>query len=134
MFALFLLFFVEFHPRLEEGAKTSLESGGLCSVDLDSDRYIRSVRDQCNDGSTYCWMGCNSNPPHCNDDNAVCYDAVAGEECDPDSPDHNTNCVVTCPFECPEPNGYFADPEFCCTFYDCSNSIPTRMEGGIVHI
>ena len=23
---------------------------------------------------------------------------------------------------------YFADPEFCCTFYDCSNSIPTRME------
>jgi len=114
--------------RLEEGAKTSLESGGLCSVDLDSERYIRSVRDQCNDGTTYCWMGCNSNPPHCSDDNAVCYDAVAGEECDPDSPDHNTNCVVTCPFECPEPNGYFADPEFCCTFYDCSNSIPTRME------
>ena len=51
-------------------------------------------------------MGCNSNPPHCSDDNAVCYDAVAGQECDPDSPDHNTNCVVTCPFECPEPNGY----------------------------
>ena len=27
------------------------------------------------------------------------------------------------------PFRYFADPEFCCTFYDCSNSIPTRMQG-----
>ena len=53
---------------------------------------------------------------------------MATQECDPDSPDHDTNCVVTCPFVCPEPNGYFADPEFCCTFFDCSNSIPTRMQ------
>ena len=51
-------------------------------------------------------MGCNANPPHCNDDSAVCYDAVAGEECDPNSSDHGYDCLVTCPFECPEPNGY----------------------------
>ena len=64
--------------RLEEGAN-SLENGGLCSVDLESEKYIRSVKDQCNDGTTYCWMGCNSNPPHCTDDTAVCYDATVGQ-------------------------------------------------------
>ena len=126
--------FEEVFMRRKRAEDASEDGGGLCSVDLGSEKYIQSVQDQCDEGFVYCWMGCNAAPPHCSPDTAVCYDAVAEQECDPDSPDHNTNCVVTCPFECPEPNGYFADPEFCCTFYDCSNSIPTRMEGGTVHI
>ena len=65
-------------------------------MDLDSQRYIRSVNDQCNEGSTYCWMSCMPNPPQCNDENAICYDTVQEQECENDPLVHAFNCLVTC--------------------------------------
>ena len=99
-----LLTFEEVFVRKSRSYPVSSDSS-LSSVDLESERYQRAVRDQCEvEGTAYCWHDCMDIPQNCTEDiidngGMVCLDVVDQVECDPDI--HNPNCALVC-FEIPE--------------------------------
>ena len=99
-----LLTFEEVFVRKSRSYPLSSDSS-LSSVDLESERYQRAVRDQCAvEGTAYCWHDCLDIPANCTSDiidggGMVCLDVIDQVECDPDI--HNPNCELVC-FEIPE--------------------------------
>merc|ERR1712038_17887 len=103
-----LLTFEDVFVQKSPSYPVSSESG-LCSVHLESERYQRAVRDQCEEeGTAYCWHDCMDIPQNCTEEiiengGMVCLDVIDGVECDPDI--HSPNCALVC-FETREDNNY----------------------------
>ena len=107
------LTFEEVFVRESRSYPLSSESS-LCSVDLESERYQRAVRDQCEvEGTAYCWHDCLPIPANCTSNSEmVCLDIIELEECDPDI--HNPNCELVC-LEVPEETTKSPDDTICGT-------------------